>query len=72
MLDMIRASTAAFAVKADDGNELRGVLTSGNMDSLAELFKQRVLILGRAVFKPSGKLLRIEAEQIAPGGVNLV
>jgi len=64
-LDMIRASTETFAVKLDDGQEVRGVIASGDIGDLSLLFRKRVLVLGRAVYHPSGTLLRVDAEQVS-------
>jgi len=63
-LDMIRASTRTFALKLDDGEELNGVLLGGDMEQLKELFQRRVLVLGRAVYRASGRVLRIEASEV--------
>ena len=63
-LDMIRASTEAFAIMLDDEQEVRGVIASGQIDDLSELWQKRVLVLGTAVYRPSGSLLRVDAEQI--------
>ncbi|MEL7500597.1 MAG: hypothetical protein AAFN77_23595 [Planctomycetota bacterium] len=65
MLDMIRASTEAFAIKLDDGQEVAGVVSGGEVKGLPDLFQQRVLVLGMAVYRPSGSLLRIDAEQVS-------
>ncbi len=64
-LDMIRASTETFAVKLDDGQEVRGVIASGDVGDLSDFFQKRVLVLGRAVYHPSGTLLRVDAEQVS-------
>jgi hypothetical protein len=65
-LDMIRASTHSFALQLDDATEIRGVLTEGEMDELAEFFQREILVIGRAVFRPSGNLLRIDATEFHP------
>jgi hypothetical protein len=65
-LDMIRASTASFALKLRDGDEIRGVLAEGEIGHLSGLFQKDVLILGKAIFRPSGRLLRIDAEEVLP------
>jgi len=65
-LDMIRASTQTFALKLSEGQEVRGVLLDTDIGRLKHLFQREVLVLGRAVFRPSGKLLRIDAEDIRP------
>jgi hypothetical protein len=63
-LDMIRASTQSFALKLGDGQEVRGVLCDGDVADLADLFEKEVLVFGRAIYRPSGKLLRIDAEGV--------
>jgi hypothetical protein len=64
ILDMLRASTQAFALKLDDGQEVRGVLTAGEIGECKHFLEKRVAIHGKAVFRPSGRLLRIDAEDI--------
>jgi hypothetical protein len=64
-LDMLRASTRSFGVILDDGQEIRGVLTEGEFESISRLMNQRVLVLGKAVYRPSGRLLRVDAEDVA-------
>jgi hypothetical protein len=65
-LDMIRASTQAFAVKLESGEEIRGVLLNGQLESVSQLLAKRVLVLGKAVYRPSGRLLRVDAENLRP------
>lgn len=64
-LDMLRASTHSFAVILDDGQEVRGVLTDGGIEGISTLLKERVEVLGKAIYRPSGRLLRVDAEGIA-------
>ena len=64
-LDMIRVSTEAFAIKLDDEQEVRGVVAGGEIGNLSELWQQRVLVLGTAVYRPSGSLLRVDADQVS-------
>ena len=67
-LDMIRRSTRSFGLKLDDGAEIRGVFESAEpVATLGELFGQRVLVHGRAVYRPSGRPLRIDATAVEPG-----
>ena len=65
-LDMIRASTQTFALKLDDGEEIRGVLAAGEIGELTSLFQKRVTVLGKAIYRPSGRLLRIDADEVTP------
>ena len=64
-LDMVRASTQSFALRLDDGQEVRGVLLSGTILETALHLNQRVLVLGNAIYRASGRLLRIDADEIS-------
>lgn len=67
-LDMIRRSTRSFGLQLDDGTEVQGVLESADeVDGLQKFLGKRVLILGRAIYRPSGSLLRIDAHAIEQG-----
>jgi hypothetical protein len=65
-LDAVGISTQTFSLKLDDGHEVRGVLSDGQLGPLLELFasQQRVVVRGDAVFRPSGQLLLIDADDI--------
>jgi hypothetical protein len=67
-LDAVRISTQTFSLRLDDGHEVRGVLSDGQLDPLLDLFasQQRVTVRGDAVFRPSGQLLLIDAHDIGP------
>jgi hypothetical protein len=68
VLDMIRHSTRSFGLKLDDGTEVRGVLgTHEQTEDLKQFLGKKLLVLGRAVYRPSGKLLRIDAEGFESG-----
>ncbi len=62
-LDMVRASTQTFALTLGRNEEVRGVLVEGNIEELARLLNRRVLTFGRAVFRPSGRLLRVDVDE---------
>ncbi len=66
-LDMLRASTETFALRLDDGSDVRGALPEGAIESVKPLLNRRVVVNGRAVFRASGRLLRIDAENVRPG-----
>lgn len=51
----------------DTGDEVRGVLTEKSMPKIRDLRGYRVVVFGRAIFRPSGRLLRIDIEQMEPG-----
>jgi hypothetical protein len=63
-LDMIRDSTQTFALIMDDGQEVRCMMAEEEVGTLTSLFKRRVAVSGRAVFRASGRLLRLEAESV--------
>ena len=63
-LDMIRDSDKVFILILDDGTRVRGVWTGEDMNPLSENFGKYVVAEGQAVFRPSGSLLRLEAEAI--------
>lgn len=65
-LDMIRASTSSFAIRLENGHEVRGVLAQDDIADLAGQFKKKVLVLGKAIYRPSGNLLRVDAIEVRP------
>lgn len=67
-LTTIRHSDRAFTLLLASGEEVRGVVASDLVTpaDLAALFGRPVLVVGHAKFRPSGAVLRIEAERIAP------
>jgi hypothetical protein len=66
-LDMLRVSTGALGLKLDDGAEIRGVVTDEDLSSVHPWLGRRVLVHGRAVYRPSGSLLRFEVAAIEDG-----
>ena len=66
VLDALRISTRTFALRLDDGNEVRGVLSAGDFSRVLDAFgmKLRVLVRGDAVFRPSGQLLLVDADDV--------
>jgi len=66
VLDMLRVSTQTLALRLDGGEEIRGVL-SESVRPLTGLLDQRVVVFGRAVYRPSGRLLRIDVDAVETG-----
>jgi len=64
VLDMIRASTNTIGVKLDKGQEIRGVLVQGDATQIHELLNQQVTLLGKAIYRPSGNLLRVDVAEV--------
>jgi hypothetical protein len=62
-LDMLRASTLGFGLVLEDETELSGV-HGGELGELAPLLGREVVVVGKLVFRPSGRPLRIEAGHI--------
>jgi hypothetical protein len=54
VLDAVQISNRTFAMKLDDGQEVRGIFGKDDFDGVLELLraKQRVLVRGKAFFKP--------------------
>ena len=68
VLDMIRHSTRGFSLRLESGEEVHGVMESAEgLSALPGLFGKPVLVLGRAIYRPSGRLLRIDAAGIEDG-----
>lgn len=65
-LDMIRDSDNVFEILLEPDITVRGVWTGESMDPLHEAWPGKVLLEGVAVYKPSGDLLRIEADAVRP------
>jgi hypothetical protein len=63
-LDMVRHSTRSFGLLLADGQEVRGILHDGDPDLLQQYFGKEITIFGKAVYRPSGTLLRIDAQEI--------
>jgi len=67
-LDMIRHSTRSFEIFLDDGKAVRGVLENvGELDRLTSLLGKPLTIVGKAVYRPSGTVLRIDAQGVEEG-----
>jgi hypothetical protein len=64
---MLWKSRQGFLLELDDGEKVGGILVAGDIAALTGLFNRRVLVHGRAVYRPSGRLLRLDAELIEDG-----
>jgi hypothetical protein len=67
-LDTIRHSDRMFTLIVGDGKAVKGIAEGLASEQLAGLFGQSVIVAGTAIFRPSGGLLRIEADSIERGG----
>jgi hypothetical protein len=66
---MVRHSTRSFELILSDGTPVRGVLVDGSTKDLQKHFGDRVTLLGKAIYRPSGTLLRLDASAILPTSV---
>lgn len=66
-LDTLRHRDRMFTLILRSGACVRGVVAGGSVDlsALRELWGQDVVVSGLAKFRPSGSVLRLEAERIA-------
>jgi hypothetical protein len=65
-LDMVQASTLAFELLLPAGERVRGVWKANEFETLRSLANTDVVASGIAVYRPSGALLRVDAESLAP------
>ncbi len=66
-LDGLEASTQRFSVLLDSGEKVVGVFAEDRMEAMHSLWRKRVLVLGTAVYRASGRLLRIDSEVVKSG-----
>ena len=69
-LDAIRHSDRMFTIKLESGVTLRGVAEGVDPTLMASLFGRKTTVSGVAVFRPSGKILRVDAEHIVAAGAD--
>jgi hypothetical protein len=68
LLDTIRHSDRMFTLKLESGITLRGIAEGVPPETLAGLFGKMVTVSAMAVFRPSGRVLRLHADHIEPAG----
>lgn len=68
-LDMIRHHDRRFSLQLDSGESVQGIAETVAVEDLRAHFGQGVIVHGFATFQPSGRVLRIEADQIEPVSV---
>jgi hypothetical protein len=72
-LETIRHSDRAFTLVLASGEVLRGIATDPiDPSELANLFGKPALVSGLVKFRPSGSVLRVEAERIEPAAAGEV
>jgi hypothetical protein len=65
-LNVIQHSDCRFALLLDDETRLQGTAQEPGAAALQENFGKRVVVTGTAVFRASGRPLRVEADRIDP------
>ncbi|MBE7493265.1 MAG: hypothetical protein HS108_16100 [Planctomycetes bacterium] len=65
-LDMVRHSTSMFGLVVQ-GAEVACILDHGDIEALSPLLGSKILVQGNAVFRPSGRVLRIEVDHFERG-----
>ena len=68
-LDMLGVSRRVMGLYLEDGTPVTALWNAEDFTGLAEHLGKDVTIEGMAMFRPSGKLLRIDADAIAAAGV---
>lgn len=65
-VDEIRHSDRAFTLILESGEGVRGVLAEAEPEELARYFGRSAVVSGMAQFRPSGTLLRVDADLLEP------
>lgn len=65
-IDAISYSDRGFTLVLEDGRKVRGVLVDGSPKVLAQLFGRLAVVSGLVHYRPSGAVLRVDAERLAP------
>lgn len=66
-LDMVRVSTQTFELELENKEVVRGVLTAGDIGEMKDFLDRQVLIEAQAIYRPSGRVLRLDAERFQNG-----
>ena len=70
-LDLMGASQGVLKLHVNTGAIVTGIWEGGgSLDQFAQLFNKDVVCEGVGVFRPSGTLLRIDADALAPATMN--
>ena len=65
-LDTISASSSTILIMLPDGHKIQARFDNPDPELLRTLFGQRVTLSGMARFRPSGRLLLVDAEYLGP------
>lgn len=65
-LDIIRYSDCRFTLVLEDGSKVPGTARELGAEALREGFGKNVVVTGMAEFRPSGRVLRVDADLVEP------
>lgn len=65
-LDIIRYSDCRFTLVLSDGSKVPGAARDLGVEALRKGFGQQVVVTGTAEFRPSGRILRVDADLVEP------
>jgi hypothetical protein len=60
----VRYSTRSMGLRLDNGEEVRCAVVNEEVSELRDYLNKEVTVLGKAVYRPSGTVLRLDVEQI--------
>jgi len=60
----VRHSTRSMGLRLDDQNEIRCAVVNEGITDLGAYLNKEVTILGKAIYRPSGSVLRLDVEQV--------
>ena len=63
-IDMVRWSTRSMAIRVEDGSEYRCAVVGDDIGDLGQYGGREVTILGKAIYRPTGTVLRLDVQQI--------
>ena len=63
-VDMVRHSTRSLGLRLEGGEEIRCAVVDENLSHLGDLLGREVTLLGKAIYRPSGAVLRLDVEGI--------
>ena len=67
-LNVIRHNDRVFSLVLEEGGTLRGIAEGVDPQVLASLWGKKATVSAMSVFRPSGRVLRLEADHIEPAG----
>jgi hypothetical protein len=63
-IDMVRWSTRSMAIRVEDGTEYRCAVINEEVGDLGQYGGHEVTVLGKAIYRPTGSVLRLDVEQV--------